>query len=69
MTGWKSETITGGMRRLWRALRGLCGDDAYERYLEHWARHHPGEESAPLDRKSFFKDRQDRQWEDIRRCC
>jgi uncharacterized short protein YbdD (DUF466 family) len=53
-------------RRLWRALRSLTGDDAYERYLAHWRAHHAG---APLERKAFFKAEQARKWDGVRRCC
>jgi uncharacterized short protein YbdD (DUF466 family) len=56
------------LRRLWRALRALSGDDAYERYLAHWRAHHAGE-GEPLDRRTFFKAEQERKWNGIRRCC
>jgi uncharacterized short protein YbdD (DUF466 family) len=56
------------LRRLWRALRALSGDDAYERYLAHWRAHHTGE-GAPLDRRTYFKTEQERKWNGIRRCC
>lgn len=69
MTGWKKVKISSCLRRFWGVLRALSGDDAYERYLEQWARHHADEDAAPLDRKSFFKARQDQEWKDIRRCC
>ncbi|HTY48755.1 MAG TPA: YbdD/YjiX family protein [Steroidobacteraceae bacterium] len=52
---------------LWRTLRALSGDDAYERYLEHRARVHPG---APvLSRREFYVDEQRRRWGTINRCC
>jgi uncharacterized short protein YbdD (DUF466 family) len=56
------------LQRLWRALRTLSGDDAYERYLAHWRTHHAGED-APLDRKAFFKSELERKWNGIKRCC
>ena len=56
------------LQRLWRALRALSGDDAYERYLAHWRAHHLGE-GAPLDRKAFFRAEQERKWNGIKRCC
>ncbi|MDP6304852.1 MAG: YbdD/YjiX family protein [Alphaproteobacteria bacterium] len=66
-----------GLPTLWRGLRSATGDDAYERYLEHWhAEHldaddsHDGEEPAePMDRKTFHKRRLDEDWKDVRRCC
>ena len=27
---------------VWRSVRQLSGDDAYERYLQHYAEHHAG---------------------------
>ncbi|AAU90550.1 YbdD/YjiX family protein [Methylococcus capsulatus] len=52
----------------WRTLRTATGDDAYERYLEHWRRHHDGE-GQPLSRKAFFRAEQQRRWSGVRRCC
>ena len=57
------------MRQGWQLLRTVSGDDAYERYLEHWRAHHASEGSQPLERKAFFKAEQDRKWSGIRRCC
>ena len=53
--------------RLWRFIRRLSGDDAYERYLAHHAAAHP--EEPPLSRKAFFKQEQERKWAGVRRCC
>ncbi|MHB1291004.1 MAG: CstA-like transporter-associated (seleno)protein [Sulfuricella sp.] len=55
------------LRNLWRVIRRLTGDDAYERYLRHHAEVHPHE--MPLGRKEFFKREQDRKWSGVRRCC
>ncbi|MFZ5594397.1 MAG: CstA-like transporter-associated (seleno)protein [Pseudomonadota bacterium] len=54
---------------LWRGLRRVSGDDAYERYLAHWRKHHAAEGGQPLDRKAFIKVEQDRKWNGVRRCC
>ncbi|HEY7841274.1 MAG TPA: YbdD/YjiX family protein [Gammaproteobacteria bacterium] len=52
---------------LWRGLRALSGDDAYERYLEHCRLHHPG---RPLpERREFFAARLAGKWSGIARCC
>jgi uncharacterized short protein YbdD (DUF466 family) len=52
---------------LWRALRTLSGDDAYERYLEHCRRHHP---DRPLPgRRDFFAARLAGKWSGVARCC
>jgi uncharacterized short protein YbdD (DUF466 family) len=50
-------------------LRTLTGDDAYERYLEHWRRCHTARDGAPLDRAAFFRSEQQRKWDGVRRCC
>lgn len=55
------------LRRSWRFVRRVSGDDAYERYLRHHAAAHAGE--RPLSRKAFFQREQDRKWGGIRRCC
>jgi len=52
---------------LWRWLRAVSGDDAYERYLAHHATAHPG--GAPLDRGAWFRREQERAWGGVRRCC
>lgn len=53
--------------KVWRYIRRLSGDDAYERYLAHHAAAHAGE--PPLSRKEYFKREQERKWGGIRRCC
>jgi uncharacterized short protein YbdD (DUF466 family) len=59
--------FAAGLKRAWSYLREVTGDDAYERYLEHHRGAHPGE--APLSRDRFFRERQDRKWSKISRCC
>jgi uncharacterized short protein YbdD (DUF466 family) len=61
--------IVFSLKRLWQVIRNLSGDDAYERYLAHSRDHHGGEEGAPLDRKAFYKQRQEHKWGGINRCC
>jgi uncharacterized short protein YbdD (DUF466 family) len=55
------------LRQLWRAIRRLSGDDAYERYLAHHAEHHP--DGPPLSREAFFREWQDGKWQGVKRCC
>ncbi len=55
------------LRKLWRTIRRLAGDDAYERYLAHHAGVHSDE--SPLSRQDFFKREQERKWNGVRRCC
>ena len=56
------------LKQLWRGIRQLSGDDAYERYLQHHALHHANE-SEPLTKKAFFQQWQDNQWRGVKRCC
>jgi uncharacterized short protein YbdD (DUF466 family) len=55
------------LQRLWNAVRRMSGDDAYERYLKHFAEHHA--DAAPLSREAFFKQWQDEKWKGVKRCC
>ena len=55
------------LRALWRWLREVSGDDAYERYLCHHARAHPGVH-AP-SRREFYAQELQRKWSGINRCC
>ncbi len=59
--------LARGLRLCWRALRALSGDDAYERYLEHWRERH-GEATLPT-RAQFYRAEQERRFSGIRRCC
>jgi uncharacterized short protein YbdD (DUF466 family) len=56
---------------LWQNIRQLSGDDAYERYLKHYAEHQAVQENLepPLSREAYFKQWQDSKWKGMRRCC
>jgi len=58
-------------KQFWQRIRELSGDDAYERYLQHYAKHHASMEDAefPLSREAFFKQWQDDKWKGVKRCC
>jgi uncharacterized short protein YbdD (DUF466 family) len=55
------------LRSGWRFLRHASGDDAYERYLEHVSRFHPGE--TPMTRAEHFRTSQEQKWSRVSRCC
>ena len=57
------------MKSLWKSIRQLSGDDAYERYLAHFATHHSSDLAPPLGKEEFFKQWQDNKWKGIKRCC
>jgi uncharacterized short protein YbdD (DUF466 family) len=62
--------VTDALRRIWAAFRHVTGDDAYERYLNHWrACGQQHTTNGPLDRAAFFREEQRRKWEGVRRCC
>jgi len=55
-------------KRFWTWLRAVSGDDAYDRYLEHWRQEHAGE-GPPMSRRAFHRSRERERWDGIRRCC
>jgi len=57
------------LKIFWRGVRQLSGDDAYERYLRHYAQHHADTDTQPLNKAEFFKQWQDGLWQGVRRCC
>jgi len=52
---------------VWRAIRELSGDDAYERYIAQHTASYP--DTTPLARKDFFLFQQQQKWSGIQRCC
>lgn len=58
-------------KQCWQRIRQLSGDDAYERYLAHYAEQHAGmpEVGPPLSRAAFFRQWQDQKWKGVKRCC
>ena len=56
-------------KRIWQGIRRLTGEDAYERYLDHWREHHQDEGDAPLDRKAFYQQHLELKWNGVKRCC
>jgi len=65
--------MSGKIKAFWRIVRRLSGDDAYEQYLKHYARHHQDDAKhkchPPLNKADFFKQWQDEKWNGIKRCC
>lgn len=62
------------VKSFWHSIRQLSGDDAYERYLKHYAEFHEANAlqedlEPPLSREAFFKQWQDGKWKGIKRCC
>ena len=61
------------VKAFWRIVRRLSGDDAYEQYLKHYARHHQAgtthDVHPPVSKADFFKQWQDEKWSGVKRCC
>ena len=61
------------LRQFWQIVRQLSGEDAYERYLQDYAKRyqqHPHHGCAgPLSRQAFYRQQQDEKWNGIKRCC
>jgi len=57
------------LKKAWKGIRRLSGDDAYEQYLKHFTEHHACDGGEPLSRSAFFKQWQDKKWTGIKRCC
>ena len=66
-TGARDSSMVRWIAAVWRYLRAVSGDDAYERYLVHHAAHHAAE--PVVTRKDFFNDRQRQKWMGVSRCC
>ena len=65
--------MSGKIKTLWRMVRRLSGDDAYEQYLKHCVQYHQDDtehaDHPPLSKAEFFKQWQDTKWNSIKRCC
>ena len=59
--------MTQRIVELWKMVRALATDDAYERYLVHHRQAHGGE--TPISRKEFYLGEQQRKWTGVSRCC
>jgi len=60
--------LRSALRSGWQIARGVVGETAYERYLEHHRAHHPDRE--PLGEREFWRRHVDRGDRDPgSRCC
>jgi len=44
------------LKRFWQGIRQLSGDDAYERYLQHYAEYHQQDGQPPLNKAAFLNN-------------
>jgi uncharacterized short protein YbdD (DUF466 family) len=56
-------------KSIWKFIRTLSGDDAYEVYLNNFTIcvNHP--DKQPLSRKDFYHQQLQEKWNKINRCC
>jgi uncharacterized short protein YbdD (DUF466 family) len=50
--------IRAALREAWQVVRGVVGENAYEKYLEHHRLHHP--DAQPLSEREFWRQHIDR---------
>jgi uncharacterized short protein YbdD (DUF466 family) len=48
-------------------LRGVTGDDAYEKYVAHMRANEPG--TTPMSEREFFRAQMEQRWRCISGCC
>jgi uncharacterized short protein YbdD (DUF466 family) len=48
-------------------LRGVTGDDAYEKYLAHHQQNTP--EQTPMSAQDFFRAQLEQKWNCVSGCC
>jgi uncharacterized short protein YbdD (DUF466 family) len=48
-------------------LRGVTGDDAYDKYLAHMQSNDPA--TTPMSEKEFFRAQMEQKWSCISGCC
>jgi uncharacterized short protein YbdD (DUF466 family) len=48
-------------------LRGVTGDDAYDKYLAHMRANQPDE--APMSAREFFRAQLENKWSCVSGCC
>ena len=48
-------------------LRGVTGDDAYDKYLAHMRSNEPA--ATPMTEKEFFRAQMEQKWSCISGCC
>jgi uncharacterized short protein YbdD (DUF466 family) len=63
----RARALARPLAALWRAMRALAGEDAYERYVRHASAQHAGERL--LSRRDFYREAERRKWSGVSRCC
>jgi len=57
------------VKSIWKFIRTLSGDNAYEKYLENIKSCKKHNELIPLSSRDFYQKRIDEKWNKINRCC
>lgn len=63
----KLYNLANAVRELWRYIRRVSGDDAYECYLSHRGSHHSDE--PVLTRQQYYLGRLEQKSRGVNRCC
>jgi uncharacterized short protein YbdD (DUF466 family) len=61
----RGRRVRASALEVWRGIRAVMGDTAYERYLEATAR----TGSTPLSAQAFYLDQLERRYSTLSRCC
>lgn len=62
--------VRSGFQRVRWFLRGVMGEDAYDRYLEFYESSHEPGDHPPMSEREFWRDRDNRQDRNPQgRCC
>ena len=65
-----SSQLRAGLSRVRWYVRGVMGEDAYEKYLAFYQSTHDPEDHPPMTEREFWRDRDDRQDRNPQgRCC
>ena len=67
MAGTSSSSVRQFLSSGLSLLRGVTGDDAYDKYLAHLQRTEPS--STPMSDKAFFQAQMEQKWSCINGCC
>ncbi|MDC6484866.1 CstA-like transporter-associated (seleno)protein [Methylophilaceae bacterium] len=57
------------LKNIWKFIRALSGDDAYEIYLNNFITFEKHKKTKPLNRKDFYYQQLQKKWNKINRCC
>jgi uncharacterized short protein YbdD (DUF466 family) len=57
------------LKLIWKIIRNISGDDAYEVYLKHYKDCEKNKKNKLLSRQEFYVRKLEEKWSGINRCC